>query len=78
MSTAEVWTIVGSALIPMFAGFAWVMHQINDLKKQIKELHTSVAALAISVHAHSETFTGLMTMIIEERKNAQKTDKPEV
>jgi hypothetical protein len=40
MNTAEVLTIIGSILIPMFAGFGWIIHQISDIKMRLAVVET--------------------------------------
>ena len=43
MNTAEVLTIIGSILIPMFAGFGWIIHQISDIKTRLTVLEMRVS-----------------------------------
>lgn len=45
MDTAEVLTIIGSVLIPMLAGFGWVIHQMNDLRNRISFLETRIVVI---------------------------------
>lgn len=40
MQTSEVLTIIGSILIPMLTGFAWIIHQMSDLKTRLAVVET--------------------------------------
>ena len=42
MDNTQTITIIVSILVPMLAGFAWIIHQINDLKTRVTILEMRV------------------------------------
>jgi len=43
MEAIQTITIIASILIPMFAGFGWIIHQIADMKTRLTVLETILA-----------------------------------
>ena len=61
MNTPEVLTIIGSILVPMLAGFGWIIHQINQLRDRIYSVETRITVI--------ETVLSMMGMPAKSRKN---------
>lgn len=57
---AQALTIIGSILIPMLAGFGWILHQIKDLDKRVSNVETRMSVI--------ETILAMMGMPIKEKK----------
>lgn len=45
MDISQTLTIIISILVPMLAGFAWVIHQISDLKTRVTVIETILSML---------------------------------
>lgn len=49
MNTAEVLTIIGSILVPMFACFGWIFHQMSDLKTRLTVVETVLVMMGAPI-----------------------------
>lgn len=45
MDWTQALTIIASILIPMFAGFGWILHQIADVKTRVAIIETILAMM---------------------------------
>jgi hypothetical protein len=45
MDTTQTITIIASILIPMLAGFGWIIHQIRDVDKRLANVETRLTVV---------------------------------
>lgn len=60
MDWTQTITIITTILVPMFAGFGWLIHQINSIERKLATVETRVTVI--------ETILSMMGAPIRDKK----------